>query len=103
MIIVTPQDFRRLSKACQLELISMMGYAEATTGYSGESISGFAGDEEIIADLYMQKPRHPTANDIVGDKQVIDITNWRGVVQTKRHQRLNQAVPFDSLHYSTLT
>jgi len=75
MIVVTPQDFSKLSKACQLELISMMGYAEVNNGFSGEAISGFSSDEEIIADLYMQNPRHPTANDIVGDKQVIDITN----------------------------
>ena len=75
MIIVTPQDFRKLSKVCQLELISMMGFSDGNTEYSGDILSGFAGDDEVIADLYMQKQRHPTANDIVGDKQVIDISN----------------------------
>ncbi len=75
MIIVTPQDFRRLSKACQLELISMIGFSDDNTEYLGNVLSSFSDDEEVIDDIYKQKPKHPTSNDIVGDKQVIDITN----------------------------
>lgn len=72
MIVVTPQDFKKLSKTCQLELISMMGFSEGDAEYPYESL---AEDELAIADLFIQEPRHPVANDIVGDKQVIEISN----------------------------
>lgn len=72
MIVVSPQDFKKLSRACQLELISMIGFSVGNAEYPYDSL---AGEDEAIADLYIQKPRHPVANDIVGDKQVIDISN----------------------------
>lgn len=75
MLVVTPQDFKKLSKACQSELIAMLGFSEANTDYLDESLAKFNDDEEVIADLYIQKPRYPSANDIVGDKQVIDISD----------------------------
>ena len=72
MIIVSPQDFKKLSRACQLELISMIGFSVGNAEYPYDSL---AVEDEAIADLYIHKPRHPVANDIVGDKQVIDISN----------------------------
>ena len=72
MIVVSPQDFKKLSRACQLELISMIGFSVGNAEYPYDSL---AVEDEAIADLYIQKPRHPVANDIVGDKQVIDISN----------------------------
>ena len=75
MLVVTPQDFKKLSKACQSELIAILGFSLGNTEYLDESFASFNEDEEIIADLYIQKPRHPSANDIVGDKQVIDISD----------------------------
>ena len=72
MIIVSPQDFKKLSRACQLELISMIGFSTDDAVHPYDSI---ADEHGSIADIYMQKPRQPVANDIVGDKQVIDISN----------------------------
>jgi hypothetical protein len=72
MIVVSPQDFKKLSRACQLELISMIGFSVGNAEYPYDSL---AVEDEAVADLYIQKPRHPVANDIVGDKQVIDISN----------------------------
>lgn len=70
MIVVSPQDFKKLSRACQLELISLIGFTVGNMEHPYDSLAG-----EAIADLYIQKPRHAVANDIVGDKQVIDISN----------------------------
>ena len=72
MIVVSPQDFKRLSRACQLELISMIGFSEGNAEYPYDS---HTIEDDAISDLYIQRPRHPVANDIVGDKQVIDINN----------------------------
>jgi len=72
MIVVSPHDFKKLSRACQLELISMIGFSIGDAEYPYDSI---ADEDGLTADIYMQKPRQPLANDIVGDKQVIDITN----------------------------
>ena len=72
MIVVSPQDFKKLSRACQLELISMIGFSLGNAEHPYDSL---AVEDEAIADLYIQKPRHAVANDIVGDKQVIDISN----------------------------
>lgn len=72
MIVVSPQDFKKLSRTCQLELISLIGFSVGNAEYPYEALTA---EDEIVADLYIQKPRHPVANDIVGDKQVIDISN----------------------------
>jgi hypothetical protein len=72
MIVVSPGDFKKLSRACQLELISMIGFSVADAEHPYDSL---AIEDDAIADLYIQKPRHPVANDIVGDKQVIEISN----------------------------
>jgi len=72
MIVVSPQDFKKLSRACQLEIISMIGFSVGNAEHPYDSL---AVEDEAIADLYIQKPRHAVANDIVGDKQVIDISN----------------------------
>ena len=72
MIVVSPQDFKKLSRGCQLELISMIGFSVGNAKHLYDSL---AGEDDAIADLYIQKARHPVANDIVGDKQVIDISN----------------------------
>lgn len=72
MIVISPQDFKKLSRACQLELISMIGFTVGNAEYPYDALNA---EDELVVDLYIQKPRHPVANDIVGDKQVIDISN----------------------------
>ena len=72
MIVVSPEDFKKLARACQLELISMIGFSVGDAEHPYDSL---AIEDDAIADLYIQKPRHPVANDIVGDKQVIEISN----------------------------
>lgn len=72
MIVVSPEDFKKLSRICQLELISMIGFSVGNAEYPYDVLTA---EDEVVADLYIQKPRHPVANDIAGDKQVVDISN----------------------------
>ena len=72
MIVVSPEDFKKLSRICQLELISMIGFSVGNAEYPYDVLTA---EDEVVADLYIHKPRHPVANDIAGDKQVVDISN----------------------------
>jgi len=72
MLLISPEDFQRLSQACRQELLSLL--APRSGSISGdEGYAYFGEDEDAVADKDQQQSGRQTIEDVLEEKRVIDI------------------------------
>ncbi len=73
MLLVTPEDFQKLSRACRQELIALLS-SRSTQTLGSEAPDYHGEDEEAGTDGYQQQVENPTIDDVLEEKCVVDIT-----------------------------
>jgi hypothetical protein len=72
MLLITPDDFQRLSPACRQELMSLLASRSGPVP-SDEGYAYFGDDEEAATDKDQQPPGRQTIEDVLEEKRVVDI------------------------------